>query len=153
RWLGARSTLISSGSPVSRSQHTMHTSVTPRAFSSDKMVSLNLADSPVAGPIHRPRTYLAPSQSIPIARQAARLATTPSRILTIPSLPGQPREFDLGSVPRGFRLGCARDAGAGLEDGGIQQTCCVDGGRLTRREVSDAVSGLGWRFVLGWSGR
>jgi hypothetical protein len=28
----------------------------------------NLADSPVVGPIHRPRTCLAPSQSMPIAR-------------------------------------------------------------------------------------
>jgi hypothetical protein len=56
------------GRPVSPSQHTMHTSATPRLFSSDSTDSQNLADSPVAGPTHRPSTCLAPSQSIPIAR-------------------------------------------------------------------------------------
>jgi 4a-hydroxytetrahydrobiopterin dehydratase len=40
-------------------------------------------------------------------------------------------------------------ARAGLEDGGMQHAPGVHGGRLTRQEVSDAVSGLGWRFVLG----
>ena len=61
----------------------MHTSATPRPFSSDSTLSQNLADSPAAGPIHRPSTCLAPSQSIPMATYTARLATTPSRILTI----------------------------------------------------------------------
>jgi len=40
-------------------------------------------------------------------------------------------------------------ARAGLEDGGMQQTSGFEGGRLTRQEVSDAVSRRGWRFVLG----
>ena len=61
----------------------MHTSATPRPFSSDSTLSQNLADSPAAGPIHRPSTCLAPSQSIPMARQAGRFATTPSLILII----------------------------------------------------------------------
>jgi len=58
-------TPIASGRPVSPSQHTMHTSATPRPLSSDKTVSQNLADSPVVGPTHRPSTCLAPWQSIP----------------------------------------------------------------------------------------
>jgi hypothetical protein len=61
-------TPIASGRPVSPSQHTMHTSATPRPFSSDSTVSQNLADSPVVGPAHRPSTCLAPSQSMPMAR-------------------------------------------------------------------------------------
>jgi len=46
----------------------MHTSAAPRDFSSDNTVSQNLLDSQVEGPTHRPRTFFAPSQSIPIAR-------------------------------------------------------------------------------------
>lgn len=61
-------TVIASGSPDKPSQHTMHTSATPRLFSSDSTASQNFADSPVVGPIHMPRTCLAPSQSTPIAR-------------------------------------------------------------------------------------
>jgi|SRR5215469_550200 len=57
-----------SGRPVSPSQHTMHTSATPRPFSSLSTVSQNFADSPVVGPTHRPSTCLAPSQSMPMAR-------------------------------------------------------------------------------------
>jgi hypothetical protein len=63
-----QTTLIASGSPVSPSQHTMHTSATPRPFTSDRTESQNFADSPVAGPTHRPRTCFSPSQSIPMAR-------------------------------------------------------------------------------------
>ena len=63
-----QTTPIASGSPVSPSQHTMHTSATPRARISDRTESQNFADSPVVGPTHRPRTCLAPSQSIPMAR-------------------------------------------------------------------------------------
>jgi hypothetical protein len=76
-------TLIASGSPVSPSQQTMHTSATPRDLSSESTVSQNLLDSPTAGPTHNPSTFFAPSQSMPIARYTGRLATTPSRILTI----------------------------------------------------------------------
>src|SRR6476646_8744659 len=76
-------TVIASGRPVSPSQHTMHTSATPRDFNSESTVSQNLLDSPVEGPTHRPSTFFAPSQSIPIASYTGRLATTPSRILTI----------------------------------------------------------------------
>jgi hypothetical protein len=46
----------------------MHTSATPRLFNSDSTVSQNLAVSPVVGPTHIPSTFLAPSQSIPMAR-------------------------------------------------------------------------------------
>ena len=63
-----QATPIASGRPVRPSQHTMHTSATPRALSSDSTVSQNFADSPVVGPTHRPSTCLAPSQSIPTAR-------------------------------------------------------------------------------------
>jgi hypothetical protein len=58
-------TVIASGRPVSPSQQTMHTSATPRDFSSLRTVSQNLADSPVAGPTHKPSICLAPSQSMP----------------------------------------------------------------------------------------
>ena len=68
---------------MSPSQHTMHTSATPRLLSSDSTVSQNLLDSPVEGPTHSPSTLFAPSQSIPMARYTGRFATTPSRILTI----------------------------------------------------------------------
>jgi hypothetical protein len=61
----------------------MHTSVTPRAFSSDRTESQNLLDSPVEAPTHMPSTSLAPSQSIPMAKCTGRLATTPSRIFTV----------------------------------------------------------------------
>jgi hypothetical protein len=61
-------TEMASGRPVSPSQHTMHTSATPRDRSSDNTVSQNLADSPVVGPTHRPSTCFAPSQSMPMAR-------------------------------------------------------------------------------------
>ena len=76
-------TPIASGRPVNPSQHTMHTSCTPRDFSSDSTDSQNFADSPVDGPIHMPSTCFAPSQSMPMARYTGRFATTPSRIFTI----------------------------------------------------------------------
>ena len=78
-----QTTPIAPGRPVSPSQHTMHTSATPRPFSSDRTVSQNLADSPVVGPTHRPSTCLCPSQSMPMATYTARLVTTPSLIFTI----------------------------------------------------------------------
>jgi hypothetical protein len=59
---------MASGRPVSPSQHTMYTSATPRLLSSLSTDSQNFADSPVVGPTHRPRTCLAPSQSMPMAR-------------------------------------------------------------------------------------
>src|SRR6266550_7246934 len=61
----------------------MHTSATPRPFSSLSTVSQNLADSPVVGPAHRPSTCLCPSQSMPMATYTARLVTTPSLILVL----------------------------------------------------------------------
>ena len=59
--------MIASGSPVSPSQHTMHTSATPRLLSSDSTVSQNFADSPIVGSTHSPSTCLAPSRILTIS--------------------------------------------------------------------------------------
>jgi hypothetical protein len=61
-------TEMASGRPVSPSQQTMHTSVTPRDFNSESTDSQNFALSPVEAPTHMPSICLAPSQSMPMAR-------------------------------------------------------------------------------------
>lgn len=56
-----------SGRPLSPSQTTKKTSLTPRFFSSVSTASQNLADSPSPSPAHMPRMSLWPSRSTPIA--------------------------------------------------------------------------------------
>ena len=72
---------IASGNPVSPSQHTISTSLTPRLASSAQTPAQNFAPSLAC--TQMPSTCLTPSMSTPTAMCADRLVTcAPSRILT-----------------------------------------------------------------------
>jgi len=59
--------VMASGSPLSPSQHTMHTSLTPRLRSSVSIPIHTLAPSPPVGPTHMPSTSRYPSTLMPMA--------------------------------------------------------------------------------------